>query len=153
MVNVCLSSWDVNCHFIPHPLSEVKNGYSFTLCQPTGISTHRMLLFILKRSSSSSWQKFPLDYYCMWQLLEAELQQKQPSKEQLCKSKAMREMSQHVGEREKYHRKTLSIHFGKAPMLMFLNISKSSVTEIIPLLPHTGILWANGTVMLIIYIP
>lgn len=83
-------------------------------------------------------KRFPLDYYCMWQQLLAEFQQKQPPKEQLHKSKAVREMSQHVGE--KCHRKTLSIHSGEAPMLTFLNTSKSSVTEVIPLLPHMGVL-------------
>lgn len=73
---------------------------------------------------------------------KAEFQQKQLPKEQLCKSKDMREMSQHVAV-IRYHRKILSFHSRKAPMLLKL-LNRSGHIKII-LFPPTGKLWAKET--------
>lgn len=80
-----------------------------------GTSIHKMLLFILWRCSSY-WQKVP---FTLVLYTTAQFQQKQLPKEQLCKSKDMREMSQHVGVIW-YRRKLLSILSRKSPMLLTL---------------------------------
>lgn len=63
-------------------------------------------------------KRFPLRWY-VYNRYKAQFQQKQLPREQLCKSKDMREMSQHVGVIW-YRRKLLSILSRKSPMLLTL---------------------------------